>query len=242
MSQRPVALVTGGAAGIGAELCRSFLADGFEVLCLDRNAPQPAEGLHFVSVDLMDATALQDVAAEIAARFAVRHVVHNAGVIRPSPIAGMAHQDMAALAGLHLTAPLILVQALLPGMKQARFGRVVLISSRAALGLAGRSAYSATKAGIIGLGRAWALELAPFGITVNMVAPGPIGDTPMFEALVPKGSETEARITAGIPVGRLGRPSDVANAVRFFAGDAADFITGQVLYVCGGASVGTAPL
>ena len=108
--------------------------------------------------------------------------------------------------------------------------------------LAGRSAYSATKAGIIGLGRAWALELAPFGITVNMVAPGPIGDTPMFEALVPKGSETEARIAAGIPVGRLGRPSDVANAVRFFAGDAADFITGQVLYVCGGASVGTAPL
>lgn len=242
MTQRNIVVITGGAAGIGAELCRCFLAAGCTVVCLDRNAPAPVESLHHVAVDLMDEAALRGAAAAVASRFAVSHLVHNAGVIRPNPIEDTAPADMAALTALHLTAPLILLQAFLPGMKQAGFGRVVLISSRAALGLAGRSAYSATKAGLVGLGRAWALELAPFGITVNMVAPGPIASTPMFEALVPQGGTLEARIAGAIPVGRLGRPGDVAHAVRFFASPESGFITGQMLYVCGGASVGSAPL
>jgi NAD(P)-dependent dehydrogenase (short-subunit alcohol dehydrogenase family) len=115
----------------------------------------------------------------------------------------------------------------------------VLIASRAALGAQGRTAYSATKAGIIGMGRTWALELAPLGITVNMVAPGPIQGTHMFHEIVPAGSEREAALANAIPMKRLGQPEDVANAVLFFAGEEAGFVTGQVLYVCGGASVGT---
>ena len=95
---------------------------------------------------------------------------------------------------------------------------------------------------MIGMGRTWALELAQHGITVNIVAPGPIGSTQMFEALVPPASDVEAKVVASIPVKRLGRPSDVANAVRFFASPHSGFVTGQTLYVCGGASIGTAPL
>ncbi len=236
-------VITGGAAGIGAALCQACLDRGFEVICLDRNIPAvPHARLHAVAVDLTDLESLRGVAAAVAGRFAVTHLVHNAGVIRPDVIENVTTQDMAALAALHLTAPLILLQAFLPAMKAAGSARVVLISSRAALGLATRTAYAATKAGMIGLGRTWALELARHGITVNVVAPGPIGSTPMFEALVPKDGEVESRMAVAIPVGRLGRPSDVANAVMFFADAASDFVTGQVLYVCGGASVGTAPL
>ncbi len=236
-------VVTGGAAGIGAALCQAFLDQGFEVICLDRNIPALVHArLHAVAVDLTDLDSLRVVADEVAGRFDVTHLVHNAGVIRPNLIENVTTEDMAALSALHLTAPLILLQAFLPAMKAAGSGRVVLISSRAALGLATRTAYAATKAGMIGLGRTWALELARHGITVNMVAPGPIGSTPMFEALVPPESEVESRIAGAIPVGRLGRPADVAHAVMFFASAASDFVTGQVLYVCGGASVGTAPL
>jgi 3-oxoacyl-[acyl-carrier protein] reductase len=132
-----------------------------------------------------------------------------------------------------------LMQALLPRMRQQRFGRVVLMSSRGALGLATRSAYAATKAGMIGLARTWALELAADGITCNVVAPGPIRGTEMFHAVVPADSEREAKLAAAIPVQRLGTPDDVARAVEFFIAPEAGFVTGQVLYVCGGASVGT---
>lgn len=235
--------VTGGAAGIGAEICRTFLAEGYDVLCLDRDAPAHAhERLHPIRVDLLDAQETRRVATEAAARFRVTHLVHNAGVIRPDLVEDARAEDLEALSRLHLGAPLMLLQAFLPAMKAAGEGRVVLISSRAALGVVTRSAYSATKAGMIGLGRTWALELARHGITVNMVAPGPIGTTGMFEALVPPGSETEAKVTGSIPMGRLGRPEDVANAVRFFADPRSGFVTGQVLYVCGGSSVGTAPV
>jgi 3-oxoacyl-[acyl-carrier protein] reductase len=143
------------------------------------------------------------------------------------------------LAQLHFGAAIALAQAALPGMKQARFGRIVLLSSRAALGAPTRTVYSATKAGIIGMARTWALELAPFGITVNVVAPGPIGDTEMFASVMSPDSDRAKTLARSIPVGRLGRSTDVARAVTFFSSPDADFITGQTLYVCGGASIGS---
>ena len=114
-----------------------------------------------------------------------------------------------------------------------------LLSSRAALGAATRTVYSATKAGIIGMARTWALELAPFGITVNVVAPGPIADTEMFESVMSPESDRAKALARAIPLGRLGKSSDVARAVSFFSSPDADFITGQTLYVCGGASIGS---
>ena len=131
-----------------------------------------------------------------------------------------------------------LVQASLPAMRAAHYGRIVLISTRAVLGLARRTAYAATKAGMLGLARTWAVELGPAGITVNVVAPGPIEETEMFDSVVARGSPGRAALAQSLPVRRLGLPADVARAVTFFTDPDAGFVTGQTLYVCGGGSVG----
>jgi NAD(P)-dependent dehydrogenase (short-subunit alcohol dehydrogenase family) len=234
------AIVTGASGGIGAAIAQAMLARGYRVVSLALEKPDWSHPrLESRAVDLLDAKATEGVAAEITRAHRVTHIVHNAGVIRANPLELTVPADITALAQLHLGAALLLVAAAMPQMKQAGFGRVVLISSRAALGAQGRTAYSATKAGIIGMGRTWALELAPHGITVNMVAPGPIQGTHMFHEIVPAGSERETALAAAIPMKRLGKPQDVANAVLFFASAEAGFVTGQVLYVCGGASVAT---
>ena len=243
MSERETAIVTGGGAGIGAAIVKEMLERDYEVFSLSREKPASAHPrLHAVEIDLLDPRATKEVAADIAGRNAVTHVVHNAGVTRHKLLEQASAEDIGDLAQLHLGSALVVLQACLPAMKRNRFGRVVMISSRAALGAVGRTAYSATKAGVVGMGRTWALELAPFGITVNMVAPGPIQGTAMFHDLVPAGSDSEAALAAAIPMKRLGRPEDVVNAVMFFAARPSSFVTGQVLYVCGGLSVGAAVL
>lgn len=235
---RRVAIVTGGSAGIGAEICRQMLDDCFEVVSLARRAPDFSHPqLHAVEVDLADRAATAQVASEVVARFRPDTLVHNAGVILPASLEEVRLEELDTLVSLHLAAAIILMQAMLPAMKERGFGRIVLLSSRGALGLATRTSYAATKSGMFGMARTWALETAPHGITVNVVAPGPI-QTDMFHGIVPAGSPTVEAIAAGIPVKRLGQPADVAHAVRFFTGAEAGFVTGQVLYVCGGSSLG----
>jgi NAD(P)-dependent dehydrogenase (short-subunit alcohol dehydrogenase family) len=243
MAVTRTALVTGGAAGIGAEICRVLLADGFHVVCVDRNRPDGSSPNRTDLVcDLCDPAATAAAARDIAQLGPVTHVVHNAGSIRANLLEATSAADLAALSQLHLGAAITLVQAVLPHMKAAGGGRIVMLSSRAALGAPTRSVYSATKAGVIGLVRTWSLELAQHGITVNAVAPGPVGGTDMFHEVLPVGDPRIAGLAAAIPMKRLGTPQDVANAVRFFLADASGFVTGQTLYVCGGASVGQAPV
>jgi 3-oxoacyl-[acyl-carrier protein] reductase len=238
MSERPVAIVTGGSAGIGETICRRLIDAGYEVVSLARRPPQWSHAaLHGVEVDLADARATEQAAGSVAEQFAVGTVVHNAGAIRANLLADVEQKDLHDLTQLHLGAAILIVQAVLPGMRERAFGRIVLISSRAALGLPTRTAYSATKAGMVGMARTWALELASSGITVNVVAPGPIADTEMFREVIPAGSERENALAKAIPVGRLGRGEDVARAVMFFADPQNSFVTGQLLYVCGGTSV-----
>jgi NAD(P)-dependent dehydrogenase (short-subunit alcohol dehydrogenase family) len=235
-----VALVTGGSGGIGAEICRQMLEAGYEVVSLSLGKPEQTHArLHTVDVDLMDAAATRQAAAETATRHSFTHFIHNAGVIRPALLPEVKAEDLEALSQLHIGSAITLMQAVLPAMKQNGFGRVVLISSRGALGLQTRTAYAATKAGMVGMARTWALELAADGITVNVVAPGPIAGTAMFHDVVPKDSEREKALAAAIPVKRLGRPEDVARAVMFFCARDSGFVTGQTLYVCGGTSVGS---
>ncbi len=239
MSERYVAVVTGGSAGIGADICRRMLEDGYEVVSLARRLPDwDHPRMISLAVDLLDPAATQQAAAEVAARFPVSHLIHNAGVIRPALLPDVALEDLHALTQIHLGAAISLMQAVLPGMTERAFGRVVMLSSRGALGLQTRTAYSATKAGMIGMARTWALELAPCGITVNVVAPGPI-KTDMFHEVISAGSEREKNLAASIPVRRIGRPDDVTRAVLFFSDPDNGFVTGQTLYVCGGSSVGS---
>ena len=237
-----VAVVTGGSAGIGRAICERLLAQDYEVVSLARRRSDVAHAkLHNIEVDLTDRAATAEAVRKLVQRFAVTTVVHNAGVIRPALLPDAKLDDLDALVDLHLGCAIQLVQAALPAMKERRFGRVVLLSSRAALGLPTRTAYSATKAGMLGMARTWALELGPDGITVNVVAPGPIR-TDMFYDVVEKDSEQEQRLAATIPVRRLGLADDVARAVSFFADPGNGFVTGQVLYVCGGTSVGSLSL
>ena len=240
MTTPKVALVTGGSTGIGAEICRQMLDAGYEVVSLALDKPkQKHPRLHSIEADLTDRVATAQAANEVLRRFAITHVVHNAGAIRPALLPDVELDDLQALSQLHLGSAIVLVQAALPVMKQNQFGRIVLMSSRGALGLATRTAYAATKAGMVGMARTWALELAADGITVNVVAPGPIADTEMFRSIVPQDSERERGLAAAIPVKRLGQSDDVARAVMFFCDPANGFVTGQTLYVCGGASLGT---
>jgi len=242
MSESNVAIITGASGGIGRAIAEAMLAAGHHVVSLDRRLPDWShDKLEPVVVDLFDPKATADAARDVAARHQISHVVHNAGIIRPNLIEQATVDDIAALSQLHLGAALTLVQAALPSMKQRHFGRIVLIASRAALGAATRTAYSATKSGMFGMARTWALETAAHGITVNVVAPGPV-ETDMFHEVIPQGSPKVDALARSIPVGRIGRPSDVARAVMFFAAKDADFITGQALYVCGGASIGSIAL
>ncbi len=241
--QRQTAIVTGGSTGIGVAICRALIEQGREVISLARReAGLSSPRLRSVQVDLADPLATRQVIEQIAASEAVTTIVHNAGAIREKPLEEVELEDLDTLTHLHLAAPIALVQANLAAMKAAGYGRIVLISTRAVLGLAQRTAYAATKAGMLGLARTWALELGPLGITANVVAPGPIAETEMFDGVLPRGSPKREALAQSIPVRRLGRPEDVARAVCFFTDPAASFVTGQTLYVCGGTSVGSLAL
>ncbi len=232
------AVITGGNKGIGADLAARLLEKGYRVISVARRAPDVWHPmLSSVECDLLDAEAVTAAAAKIAAEHEVTHLVHNAGLIWPNLLEEAKPEDITGLAQLHLGSALTLVQAVLPAMKARQFGRIMFNGSRAALGVPTRTAYSATKAGIIGMARTWALELAPQGITVNVVAPGPIR-TDNFWDIIPKGSDREAELGSRIPVGRLGEPRDVSNAFLFFCDPENGFVTGQTFYVCGGASIG----
>lgn len=230
-------IVTGGGTGIGAAVSREMLAAGYKVIAIGLDEPDwQAEGLRFIRLDLLDAQATRDCAGELARTERVTHFVSNAGLILPNLLEDVSDEDFLTLSRLHAGAPLIFVQAFLPAMKEERFGRIVFNSSRAALGAKTRTAYSYSKAGIHGMVRTWGLELGQFGITVNAVAPGPVL-TENFWSIVEKDGPVQEQIAKGLPVGRIGEPGDVARAVMFFADPRNGYVTGQTLYVCGGASI-----
>ncbi|MEX0283953.1 MAG: SDR family NAD(P)-dependent oxidoreductase [Paracoccaceae bacterium] len=231
-------LITGGNSGIGAAIAEMLLAQGEAVVSLGLEMPETRhDSLKGYTADLTDPADTADVAARIATEHEITALVHNAGIILPNLLPDADPQDVLTLAQLHLAAPVALTQALLPGMEARGSGRILFISSRASMGMPSRSAYSATKAGVHGLARTWALELADKGITVNVIAPGPVL-TDNFWDLVPKDGELQDKIAGGIPVKRIGTVDDIANAAGFFLDDKASFVTGQVLFVCGGASLG----
>ena len=231
-------LVTGGAHGIGRAIAELGASRGWDVVVIDRD---PAVVGHGITADLADPAATAAALTQALAGGPVTRLVNNVGAVFPAPLEEQTLDQVDAAFGLNLRCAVQCTQALLPGMKEAGFGRVVNMASRAALGKELRTAYAASKAGLIGATRVWALELGAHGITVNALGPGPIA-TELFNRANPPGDPRTRAIVESVPVKRVGTPEDVAHAAGFFLDEQAGFVTGQVLYVCGGLTVGTAPL
>lgn len=231
-------LVTGGSAGIGRAIIQRLLHDGYEIINFDLKPPvESLPGETYVQVDLGNPEETRQAASALVAKREVVRLVNNAGTVRPALLENASTDDLAFVMALNVQTPMLLMQALLPTMRRHHFGRVVNISSRAALGKSERTVYAATKAGLLGMTRTWALEMGGDGITVNAIGPGPIA-TELFERVNPPGAPQTEKIRASIPVKRMGTPDDVAHGVASLLDDRAGFITGQVLYVCGGMTVG----
>lgn len=235
-------LVTGASNGIGAAIAQSLLDAGHTVVNIDYRLPDnPPAGLISFQADLTNTEATEKVAREVNEQYAIVGLVNNAGATRPGTADTATLADLEYVVSLHLRTALILIQAALPAMREAGFGRIVNMSSRAALGKPERVVYSATKAGLLGLTRTLAMELGGDGITVNAIGPGPIA-TELFTKSNPAGAPQTQRIIDSIVVKRVGTPGDVARAAMFFLSPDNGFVTGQVLYVCGGTTLGVAPV
>ena len=239
MSQ-PVTLVTGASRGIGAAIAADLTDKGHLVIGLSRSKPAAFKG-EFVAVDLADAKATREALEYVVKRHNVTRLINNAGVALVSELTQTSEADYDKMMNLNVRAPMLAIQAVLPGMRKAKFGRIVNIGSRAALGKETRAVYGATKAAVLSLTRTAAIENAKFGITVNCIAPGPI-ETEMLIANYPEGSPQLAAFRKQIPVGRMGTPAEIAHAAAYFLDDHAGYTTGQVLYVCGGMSLGQVPI
>lgn len=243
-----VAIVTGAARGIGAGIARRLASDGLAVAVadLDESACQAVvdeieaaggRGLA-VRVDVSDETAVQDGVEQIVAQLGDPTVlVNNAGIIRDNLLFRMTVEEWDAVTNVHLRGSFLMARAAQGFMTKAGWGRIVNLSSTSALGNRGQANYSTAKAGIQGFTRTLALELGKFGVTANAIAPGFI-ETDMTAATAARiGMSFEDFKTAAaedIPVGRVGQPDDIANAVSFFVSERAGFVSGQVLYVAGG--------
>jgi NAD(P)-dependent dehydrogenase (short-subunit alcohol dehydrogenase family) len=191
----------------------------------------------FHPIDLTDVHAIHELIPTLLKHELIVRLVNNAGFIRPAALEQTTVDDFDAVMALNLRAPMLLAQQLLPSMREAKFGRIISIASRAALGKEERTVYAGSKAGLIGMTKTWALEMAQYGITVNAIGPGPIA-TELFTSGNPPGDPKTIKIVQSIPVKRMGQPEDVAHAVASLLDDRAGFITGQIHYVCGGMTVG----
>ena len=232
------ALITGASRGIGRAIAARLLTDGWIVVNLDMAPPEvePDLGDRWVAVDLSDVGRTKKALDEALEGGPVSALVNNAAIGRMSALEDTSVEDFDVSVAVNMRAPMLCAQAVIPGMKEQRFGRIVNIASRAHLGKSLRTSYAATKGALVSLTKVWALELARHGISVNAIAPGPVR-TELFERANPVDNPRTQQIIDAIPMGRLGEPDDVANAVAFFLDQRSGFVTGQVMYVCGGVTL-----
>jgi len=226
-------LVTGGNRGIGLAIARRFAAGGDQVVITSRSG-EDVEGLTVARCDVRDSAAVNEAftAAE-AAHGPVEVLVANAGITRDQLLALMSEDDFGAVVDTNLGGAFRVAKRAVRGMIRMRRGRIIFISSVGAfVGLPGQANYAASKAGLVGMARALAREVASRAITVNVVAPGIVA-TDMIAAL---GSQRVEQLQGMVPLGRAASPEEVAEAVGFLASDGARYITGQAIVVDGGAS------
>ncbi|MEU8175206.1 glucose 1-dehydrogenase [Microbispora hainanensis] len=242
------AVVTGAARGIGAAIARRLAAEGAAVACVDLTADRCASIVDEITVtggravafgcDVSDSAQVEALVPGVMAEFGqIDVLVNNAGLTRDNLLFRMSEEDWDKVVDVNLKSVFLMSRAVQKHMVEQRSGAIVNLSSRSALGNRGQANYSAAKAGIQGLTATMAIELGPFGIRVNAVAPGYVA-TPMTEATAVRlgvtPEEHQATMAQAVPLRRVGQPTEIASVVAFFASDDASYVTGQTLYVNGG--------
>jgi 3-oxoacyl-[acyl-carrier protein] reductase len=237
--EQPLALITGGARGIGRAIVERLCEDGFATIILDREREagtalagelsDQGHSARFEPIDLADHDGIRELVARLPTPTVL---VNNAGVFDNKPFFELEGGDFTRMMNINVTALFLLSQAVARRMRPG--GRIINIASRVFLGARNHAHYVASKAAVVGLTRAMAMELLPSGIMVNAVAPGAVAT----EMVATQSDEARAALLALQPTGKLAAPADIANAVAFLASPRTDFIYGQVLMVDGGKSLG----
>jgi 3-oxoacyl-[acyl-carrier protein] reductase len=248
VGEQRVAVVTGAARGIGAATAKRLAADGFAVAVLDLDEAATADTVKAieaeggkalgVGVDVANAAQVEAAVERVAAELGPPVVlINNAGITRDNMLFKMTEEDWDSVLGVHLRGHFLMTRAAQKYMTQAKWGRIVNLSSVSALGNRGQANYSAAKAGVQGFTKTVAIELGKFGVTCNAIAPGFI-ETEMTAATAARvGVSMEDFKNAAasmIPVARVGQPEDIAHTVSFLVSEGAGFVSGQVIYVAGG--------
>ena len=232
-------LITGASAGIGLATAHKLAQQGHTVIGMARRAVNDFPGI-YLQVDLADEAATAAALEQVLVEHQVDGLVNNVGLVRPAPLEDITLTDLREVYDLNVRCTVQCTQAVVPGMRAKGYGRIVNIASLVTNGVPNRTSYAAAKCAMVSCTTSWALELAHTGITVNAVSPGPTA-TELFNRNNPPGSEGYARYTNMVPMGRVAPPEEVAVAVCFFLQESSSFITGQNLFVDGGASVGPKP-